>query len=52
MKIEKSICGKFVRVTVGQSTALLTISEWSRMLGRPGEFAMTPALVVIDDPHD
>lgn len=44
MKIEKSLCGKFVRVTIGQAIAVLTIAEWSHALARHGEFGMTPAM--------
>ena len=43
VRIQVSICGKFVRVTVLDREILLTMAEWSQILAHPGEFAVVKA---------
>jgi hypothetical protein len=37
-KIEKSTCGKFIRITVGKESMVLSIGDFSRKLAGPSEF--------------
>ena len=37
-KIERSLCGKYVRVTVGTLSAVVTAGEFSRMVAQAFEF--------------
>jgi hypothetical protein len=37
-KIEKSVCEKWIRITLGNSIKVIPIGEWSHILGRPGVF--------------
>ena len=43
LKIERSVCGGYIRVSAGPIFRVFTIEAWSRALGKTGEFMVTPA---------
>ena len=42
LRIDKSTCGNYIRITIAGAVEVLPIGEWSRKLANPGDFRHKP----------
>lgn len=40
--VQISYCGRYIRVIVGQSSVVVPIGEWSRIIAKPTSFSYHP----------